>query len=299
MKIVNIIGGLGNQMFQYAFALSLQEKFPHEEVLIDVSHFHYLFMKKWGAANLHNGYEINKIFPNATLRKASIWQLMRVTWVMPNYFLSRILRRLLPKRKTEFIQSPSEYFVFNPNVYGLTGSFYYEGIWESISYYLPIQDKIRQIFQHPQPNKINAAYINRLKTTNSVGIHVRRGDYLSTAIFKGICEVDYYRRAIAEILKDGQMHSFFIFSNDMKWCRNNILPLIGDNEYIEVRENTGENSCWDMFLMSYCSDLIIANSSFSWWGAFLNTRGGTVIAPRRWANRNAQFDIWASAWVRL
>lgn len=85
----------------------------------------------------------------------------------------------------------------------------------------------------------------------------------------------------------------------MKWCEENIRPIIMNNDFIMVTENTGKNSCWDLFLMTYCQDLIIANSSFSWWGAFLNNRGERVIAPRKWVNRNAEFDIWAPNWIRL
>ena len=95
MKIVNIIGGLGNQMFQYALAVSLKKRFPNEEVLIDTSHFHYLFSKKWKGTNLHNGYEISKVFPNADLKRATPLQLMKVTWYMPNYVLSRLIRKYL------------------------------------------------------------------------------------------------------------------------------------------------------------------------------------------------------------
>lgn len=299
MKIVNIIGGLGNQMFQYSFALSLKEKFPKEDVLIDTSHFNYIFLKKWKSANLHNGYEIDKVFPNASLKKASAWQLMQLTWYVPNYALSRIARRLLPQRKSEYVQPVKEYFKYDPDVYKDRGNCYYEGLWESITNILPVRSKIQEEFRHPKPNKVNSAYIAAMESTNSVGIHIRRGDYLQSAAFCGICDLGYYRQAISEIIKDGEKYTFYIFSNDMAWCEANIKPLVGDNEIVMVTENTGNDSCWDMFLMSHCKNLIIANSSFSWWGAFLNKRGGKVIAPQKWANREAEFDIWAPEWVRL
>ena len=74
---------------------------------------------------------------------------------------------------------------------------------------------------------------------------------------------------------------------------------MSSNELEFVTINTGKNSSWDMFLMTYCKDLIIANSSFSWWGAFLNSRGGRVIAPMKWMNRDVEFDIWLQEWIRL
>lgn len=146
MKIVNIIGGLGNQMFQYAFALSLKHRFPDEEVLIDTSHFHHLFVKRFRGANLHNGFEVEKVYPNARLPKALWWQLMKVTWYMPNYLLSRVVRRLLPKRKTEIIQDVENYFAHKEKYYEYEGNHYFEGIWESIQNYLPIR-KMTNIFQ--------------------------------------------------------------------------------------------------------------------------------------------------------
>lgn len=299
MKIVNIIGGLGNQMFQYAFALSLRNKFPEEEILIDISHFNYLFLKKLGASNLHNGYEVDKIFHNAKLKVASPLQLLKVTWFVPNYFLSRVVRKFFPQRKTEIVLKEEDNFVYHPFVYDIKGNCYYEGVWESISNYLPIQAEIQNVFAHPSPDTQNLAYIKKMESSNSVGIHVRRGDYLKEPSFRGICEIDYYERAIKEILRDGKSHTFYIFSNDFDWCESNLLNLLKNLECVFVNNNTGTNSCWDMFLMSHCQDLVIANSSFSWWGAFLNRRGGRVIAPNKWTNRAVEHDVWAPEWIRM
>ena len=299
MKIVNIIGGLGNQMFQYAFALSLQDRFPNEKILIDISHFHYLFLKKWKTSNLHNGYEIDKIFHNVAIPKAGIGDLMKLTWYMPNYWLSRVIRKVFPLRKTEYIQTTEQSTSFDTLAYNIKGDCYYEGYWQSISYYLPIREKIQKTFAHPVPNDINAKYIQQIKDSNSVGIHVRRGDYLNFAAYKDICNLEYYQKAIKEVLKDGQLHSFYIFSNDVEWCKSNICPLLGNNPCHIVTENTGKNSCWDMFLMTYCQDLIIANSSFSWWGAFLNNRGGRVISSAKWNNKKSKLDFWAPEWIRM
>lgn len=299
MKIVNIIGGLGNQMFQYAFALSLQEKFPSEKILIDTSHFHFIFLKKWKTSNLHNGFEIDKIFKNANLPKAKPVDLIKTTYFMPNYWLSRVIRKIMPPRKTEYIQNSNNDTTFDSLAYEQYGDCYYEGYWQSISYYLPIKDKIQRIFKHPEPDKLNEQLIKSINTNNSVGIHIRRGDYLHFDAFKNICDLNYYQNAIRNILSDNNKHVFYIFSNDMEWCKTNIIPLLNNNSYHLVTNNKGDQSYWDMFLMTYCKDLVIANSSFSWWGAFLNHRKGKVYAPNKWNNYKVQSDLWDPNWIRI
>lgn len=299
MKIVNIIGGLGNQMFQYAFAIALAKRYPDEEILIDTSHFHYIFSKKWKGTNLHNGYEIDKVFPNAKLKIATPRQLIKVTWYMPNYVLSRIIRRLLPKRKTEIIQERENIFLYQPEVMSIVGNCYYEGNWESIRYFVDCREEVRFAFQHGLPNRINARYIENMEREASVAIHVRRGDYLNSPKWDGICTLDYYRKGIDEILSDGKQHVFYIFSNDIPWCQDNINPLLEGHQVVSVTENIGSDSCWDMFLMSHCKDLIIANSSFSWWGAFLNRHEGKVVAPSKWLNAKRKVDIWLDEWIKI
>lgn len=297
MKIVNIIGGLGNQMFQYAFALFLKERFPNEEVRIDVSHFNHIFLKKWKTANLHNGYELSTVFPNLSLKRATPIQLMRTSYYIPNYLLSRFSRRYLPKRKSEYIESIKQHYEYHDDVYA-KDIHYYEGIWGSVHYYLPIRDKLRIEFAHGSPNKVNDDYIQAIKKEASVGIHVRRGDYLQERTMMGICDISYYQRSIEEMLSDHKSHTFYIFSDDREWCENNIVPLVHGNQVRIVHENCGMMSCWDMFLMTYCKDLIIANSTFSWWGAFLNNRNGRIIAPQKWFNRDAIFDVWQDEWIK-
>ena len=299
MKIVNIIGGLGNQMFQYAFAIALKKRFPTEEVLIDTSHFHYLFSKSWKGTNLHNGYEIKKVFTHASLKTASPLQLMKVTWYMPNYILSRIVRRILPVRRTEFIQKRENIFVFQPEVLERKGECYYEGNWESEKYFVDCRKEVQEAFSHGEPNSVNAKYIAEMEREESVAIHVRRGDYIAWSKWSGICTLDYYKKGIETILSDGKKHVFYIFSNDIEWCNENIKPLLSGYQCRVVTENIGIYSCWDMFLMTHCKDLIIANSSFSWWGAFLNNRGGRVIAPAKWMNEERKMEIWLDEWIRI
>lgn len=298
MKIVNISGGLGNQMFQYAFAQRLKMMFPDEEVYVDISHYNTLLFKRFKGINLHNGYEIDKIFSNANLPVAGFKQLSQLSYYIPNYVLSRLGRKVLPIRKTELIPPYSMNYSFMPEVYTKEDC-YYEGFWQCIRYYKEIKPALLNIFSHPTPDCYNKQLIEHIVSCNSVGIHVRRGDYLNEPEFRNICDLRYYKESIKRLLLDGLSYVFFVFSNDIQWCKENLGPLVGDNPIIYVTGNNGKNSCWDMFLMTYCKSLIIANSSFSWWGAFLNCYAEKVFAPNPWLNRNCVIDVYDDSWIRI
>ena len=299
MKIVNITGGLGNQMFQYAFALALQHRHPEEKVYIDTQHYHTIFFKKFKGINLHNGYEIDKVFPKAKLPIAGFWQLAKISYWIPNYVLSRIGRKLLPLRKTEYMPPYSMNYTFNKEALERKGDCYYEGYWQSAHHFTEIKTELQEVYNQSEPNEYNAGLIKEIERTESVGIHVRRGDYLNEPEFRGICGVEYYQKAIKDVLSDGKKHTFFIFSNDMQWCRENLDPLMAGHDLLFVTGNTGKQSCWDMFLMTHCKDLIIANSSFSWWGAFLNKSIKRVYAPDPWLNRDCEIDIYEDNWIKV
>lgn len=299
MKIINITGGLGNQMFQYAFALALKNKFPNEEILIDTQHYNSIFFKHFKGINLHNGFEIEKVFPNAKLKTASPYKLAKLSYWIPNYVLSRLARRILPRKKSEYIAPYIKNYSYDRHAFENIESCYYEGYWQCVEYFKPIKEQLRTIFSHPVPNKYNSDLIKKIQGCSSVGIHVRRGDYLNEPEFRGICDIEYYRKSIRHILTKNPNCSFFIFSNDSQWCKENLSPLICDNEIIFVTGNKGKDSCWDMFLMTYCKNLIIANSSFSWWGAFLNNNAHIVCAPYPWLNRNCKIDLYENNWLKI
>lgn len=297
MKIVNIIGGLGNQMFQYAFAVALKLQHPEENVYIDIQHFHSFFFKKFRGMNLHNGFEITNVFPNANLPIAGFKQLAKITYWIPNYLISRILRKVLPIRKTEWIAPYKMNYTYDREALLNTRDCYYEGYWQSVHFYQCIKKELQMLYSHTNPNEYNLDLIRKIESSASVGIHVRRGDYLDEPEFRGICGIDYYRKAVCDLLRDGQKHTFFIFSNDIEWCRNNLLKILDGHECVFVTGNSGKDSCWDMFLMTHCKDLIIANSSFSWWGAFLNKKVNRVFAPYPWLNRDCELDVYDESWI--
>ncbi len=299
MKIVNITGGLGNQMFQYAFALALKNRYPKEKVCVDIQHYNTIFFRHFKGINLHNGFEIPRVFPNANLPVATPKELMKISYWIPNYILSRIARKLLPIRNCEYIAPYSMNYSYDKAAFQNPNSCYYEGYWQCIKYVSELKDVLYETYSHPVPNDYNAKMICDIQDCNSVGIHIRRGDYLNEPEFNGICNLEYYTKSIDAILKQNMRCTFFIFSNDMEWCRANLTPLMKGNKVVYVSENNGADSCWDMFLMTYCKNLIIANSSFSWWGAFLNKYAAKVYAPYPWLNRDCEIDLYASTWIKI
>lgn len=300
MKIVNTIGGLGNQMFQYAFAIALQKSHPKEIVKIDTQHYRFPFIKKFKGNNFyHNGFEIYNVFPNADIREASPWELIRLSYYIPNYILSRVARRVLPERKTEYILPVDNYFYYQEDAIEKKGDCYYEGVWSSIKYFTGVKKELQKQFSFGTPNEYNAKILNNILDTDSVAMHIRRGDYVNAPNFKDICTFDYYKKAIETILKLESSPVFYIFSNDIEWCKQNIEPLLNGNKSVYVSGNRGKDSSWDMFLMGHCKSQILANSSFSWWSAFLNPRAEHIIVPSRWINRSDDVEMYDESWIKI
>jgi len=290
--ISHIIGGLGNQMFQYAagraLALRLQES-------------QYLDLDGFSDYRLHQGFELTDVFlcnvPIVTkdqIRNEFGWR------------CSEKIRPLLLKPLLKWLRSP--HFVVEPHFHYWSGfsqincSCYLYGYWQSEKYFKPIADIIRQDFKFRHDLQArNLELARQMAACTAVSLHVRRGDYVSDAKTNnthGLCSLTYYRDAVAHITEHVSSPHFFIFSDDIEWCREH-LNLDFPATYID--HNTGDDSYRDMQLMSLCDHHIIANSSFSWWGAWLNpSPEKIVIAPIRWFSAGYQTDdLVPSEWIRL
>lgn len=275
MKIVKILGGLGNQMFQYALYIALKQRLPEERVMVDYSYFN--------TYHVHNGLELERVF-GVELPQASFGELLKVTWPVRSFRLSRAIRKLLPKRRTECVEHGG--YAFNTEVFSV-GDKYYDGYWQSVKYFEAYKDVVLRTFKFSMPiNEKSERLLQLLEhEDNSVSIHVRRGDYLKAKKYAGLCGEDYYQRAIACIKSNIAAPSFYIFSDDMEWCRVHIATMLGNSEVTYVDWNNGNDSPLDMLLMSRCNHNIIANSSFSWWAAYLNGNEKKIVcAPKKWTN---------------
>ena len=290
MIIVRVTGGLGNQMFQYAMYKSLEKK--GKLVKLDSKSF-YETKKE------HNGYELERIFdikPNKpTKEDLEKFDENNIST------LFKIKRKLFGDKK--FVYDTKEY-VFNKDVYKLKNS-YLNGYWQSIKYFEGIENDIKKDFRFKnQLDNKNLEILNEIENSNSISIHIRRGDYMSPEnynMYGCIATPTYYKKAIKVIEEKVENPTFFVFSNDMDWVKKNI-QINSRVFYIDI--NSGNGSYKDMQLLSTCKHNIIANSSFSWWGAWLNeNKNKIVIAPKKWINRedvdSNKIELFCEGWTLL
>lgn len=268
MRIVNYKSGLGNQLFYYLFTLYLEKKYPNEKIY---GYYNKKFLKK------HNGLEIQKVF-DVKLPKDT-WKSNLVAWLC---------------RKLNGIGIP--YLKASDNSLGDI-YIYYDGWWQDRRFYL---DNLKEIkFKKIQLDEQNSLILNKIRNSFSVSIHIRRGDYMLPQFinqYGNIATIDYYRKAIdiATSQNRGNLF-FFVFSDDMEWTKANLAL----NDAIYVTNNKGEDSFKDMYLMSFCNVNILANSTFSYWGAMLNKNPQrTVIYPAKWNNYKTP-DIFPNDWISL
>jgi len=277
MKVI-VSGGLGNQMFQYALFLALKEK--QKNVTLDTSLYSFLKM--------HNGFELKKCFGIEQQDvKYSKWDLLK-------------LRALLKFKPKSLVFNDPNYFdekIFKTNCY------YLSGYWQSEKYFKQIEEKIKNAFNFKNIDESNKEILTRLVNHISIAIHIRRGDYLGNSIYSGVCTDGYYSKAIQLMIsKIGTTENimFYVFSDDMEFSAKFIEKF--NIPYRLININSKENSYKDMCLMSMCRHNIIANSSFSWWGAWLNGNPDKiVIAPQNWFNgpQDDYKDIVPESWIKL
>lgn len=264
------MGGLGNQMFQYSFYLALQKQF--KRVKADLTGFEDY--------PLHNGFELHNIF-RINLKNASKFDL-NIYGPQNRHWVWRKLRRLYQTKYAYTEETIS--FGFDKAIFSDKRNRYYWGYWQHIDYVNRVAKDLRVKFRFPEPNGIkNIQLIQKIKQRNSVSLHIRRGDYLLTANqhLGNVCDITYYKKAITYIKSKIDNPLFIVFSNDISWCRETFKDI----DAVFVDWNTGKESYIDMQLMSLCQHNIIANSSFSWWGAWLNNNlNKIIVSPNKWIN---------------
>lgn len=319
IKIISRIShGLGNQMFQYAIGLALSSR-NNAELLLDVS----FFQNNHSTAVKRNFFLKNFNISGNIAEKSDIFSI-GLPDMENNDFFGKVKRKIFrigeyfkPINKKKFVIEP--YFHFCPDILKIKNSCYLSGDWQSEKYFSSkggysingdhsnsgeknIEDIIRKKFTlKNKPTEKTKNLINKAKVCDSISIHIRRGDYISspkTNQFHGACTPDYYKTAIKYIAKNVKNPVFFIFSDDIDWAKDNFksdYPIyFVSNKIIPDYE--------ELIIMSKCKHNIIANSSFSWWGAWLNeNKDKIVIAPKEWfkvKNINTS-DLIPKSWITI
>ncbi|NUN65842.1 alpha-1,2-fucosyltransferase [Pseudanabaena biceps] len=295
MIIVKLQGGLGNQMFQYAIGkkLSLLNK---TELKLDLS---FLLDRTPRPNFTYRDYNLN-IF-NLKIEFATQEEIKPFI----NYLDSKIKRKiytyLFLGKKNKYINEKK--CNFNPDIFKLTGNIYLDGYWQTEKYFNDIKNILYNDFiVKTNQDQKNQDVAKTIKNTNSVSIHIRRGDYIDNKQiyhFHGICDLNYYYNCVNLLLKKLKNPNFFIFSDDHQWMKEN-LKL--DYPMTFVDHNDASKNYEDLRLMSQCKHNIIANSSFSWWGAWLNQNPDKIVyAPQKWFNDTSKKtqDLIPDQWIRV
>ena len=288
MIIVKIYGGLANQMFQYALYKSLL--FKSKEAYTDT----ISFVPTWGFDDVR----LSETFPNLKINNADIDIIKKFS--IDRSLLNRVRKLLRIHKKTHYFEPTYHY---NPAVFDLKANYYIEGYWQTEKYFNDIKNEIRKDFMFRNfDDKRNIDLLHKLQNEESVCIHVRKGPDYKKSITAGACEIDYYNRAIDLIKEKIGSPSFYVFTDNKEWVKD----MFKNFKYTLIDWNpvSGPLNYLDMQLMSNCKHNIIANSSYSWWGAWLNQNPDKiVIGPKIWfAKKNIHFDssdILPKNWIAL
>jgi hypothetical protein len=290
MLIIKLSWWLWNQMFQYAYikALSLR---TWKDFFLDVSSY-----KNYFRPFELEIFDIQKKY--ATKNQLSRYEKLHSSNKYLNHVYFKIREFVKKHNKSHYIENNLQ---FDKKFLSITDG-YIEWYFQSEKYFLDYEDEIRKdltFIYSPSPKNLKT--INIVQTTNSVSIHIRRGDYLkgNNINYHGICSLEYYKQAIAYIRSKINNPQFFFFSDDIQWVKENLKTWNNNDIYIDW--NTWNNSREDMRLMSLCKHNIIANSSFSRRGAWLNNnKEKIVIAPKNWISQwDKHPDIFAKWRIKL
>lgn len=280
MITVRLIGGLGNQMFQYAAARALAQR-HNTKVILDLTWFDQKFDKNTTPRH----YELDAFNLDTTSIKYT------------GTFPQKVIRKLL---QPSIYNEP--HFHFSNRFEKLPNNIRLEGYFQSEKYFKNIRSTLLEDFTWCTPaSSQNQKLLNAIMSDDqSVSVHVRRGDYItnkSAKSFHGLTPIQYYKKAMAIMASKIKSPNLYIFSDDPKWCKSN---LRFDHPTVYISHNT--QGVEDMRLMKSCRHNIIANSSFSWWGAWLNENNQKiVIGPKAWfAHKESDTkDIIPKTWLEI
>ena len=291
MVVVQLQGGLGNQLFQYAAGRALALR-TRSSLLLDISQV---------GKGRYRPYRLDVFNLDAQpARKRDVPFEFRLPHRSP--LARKVFARLPQRLPTHAALGPKivreKGFAFDESVAGSTGDVYLVGFWQSPRYFEDATDAIRaDLALTPQSAGVEPMLAAKLQREGTVSVHVRRGDYVDNPLFSP-CSADYYRQAL-ELLADGiTLSAAYVFSDDIEWARREVRFTVPTVFMSEVHT---DSDIADFYLMSQCHHHVIANSSFSWWAAWLGDGSGCVVSPRRWFDDTAMDtrDLRPAHWLVL
>jgi hypothetical protein len=296
--VITLVGGLGNQLFQYAFgrAISIRNKQP---LIFDLAWFDQVKDEKDEITTVRE-------YALAPFELPVKTQCIGLPKPKTNGVVARIIRRcirVLPRCHAGHRIYSERGFGFDADALVQNGAIWYDGYWQSYKYFAEIEATlIKDLSQRDKLSKRSQEMLSKIAGCDAICLHIRRGDYVSNknaANMHGLCDVDYYSRGLEFVLHGLENPHCFIFSDEPAWALSNLnLPI--SKTVVDINDINSAHE--DLWLMSACSHFVIANSSLSWWGAWLSTaHNKVVVAPRKWfvdSGINTS-DLIPSEWVRL
>jgi len=297
MILISLFGGLGNQLFQYATAKALSAKHGYE-LKMDPTILNFRGNKTDFS---FRNFELNHFcIPETLASPQEISRFVPDLWHSPEYLKQWYKLKRLFTGTTLYREK--EFFKFNEALNAIEDNTYLYGYYQTQNYFVEQEELIRECLQLRSPlDPQNSALVAEMQSVNSVSVHIRRGDY-ENSIFRLLTVENYYMPALKLMLDKQPDCRFYFFTNDAEWTKNAFAGLKTEKTFIT--HNTGKDSYKDMILMSKCKHHIIANSTFSWWGAWLNpAKSKTVIAPAKWYQSgkyaDSVNDLIPADWIKI
>lgn len=288
MIVVKLKGGLGNQMFQYAAGLAVSLS-QGEDLKLDISGYND---PRYIHANTPRVYRMYAFNLSASPASPKEIKDTKYPYGLLSKFMRVINHRILKRHYMDY-----DPYLLERN------SKYLEGYFQSEKNFVSLKNKIVNdfILKKEFESKLFLVEKNNLNKTKSISVHIRRGDYVSdlkTNMAHGVCSMDYYRRAISLMRANIDAPVFYFFSDDIEWVKKEF----GESHDFKYISNQKLEDYEELILMSFCVNNIIANSSFSWWGAYLNKNPTKiVISPKKWVNitPDPHPNIIPEGWIKI
>lgn len=288
MVVITLMGGLGNQMFQYAAAKSLAISLG-KKLYLDTSFYKVHTQRKY-QLGLFTNITDRQIVLDSTVDNKLLWVKSLIEQLQGN-------GKEVTKKK--YIELPDHFNVYKDLETLKDDIIYLRGYFQSYRYFKKHNDKILNLFSSNLPSS-HLELCAKIEQCESVAVHFRRGDYITNpnaSKFYAQCSFDYYRRSIAHLQKQiSQKLTFFIFSDDIQWVKTH-FPVQADWDITFVEATVNEKPIVDMKLMSLCKHHITANSTYSWFGAWLSSNPKKMVCtPKKWFNEYSNGDLIPNNW---